>query len=58
MYEPMTFFEDGRQGYDVQYLRSEELIADVLRQYERYLALTADMRTQLLNRAPGHTDPV
>lgn len=58
MYEPITFFEDGRSGYDVQYLRSEELIADILRQYERYLSLSADKRTQLLNRAPGHTDPV
>ncbi|MEG1201636.1 MAG: BCCT family transporter, partial [Comamonas sp.] len=58
MYEPITFFEDGRSGYDVQYLRSEEMIADILRQYERYLSLSADRRTQLLNRAPGHTDPV
>ncbi len=58
MYEPITFFEDGRSGYDVQYLRGEELIADILRQYERYLSLSADRRTQLLNRAPGHTDPV
>ncbi|MFC3216659.1 hypothetical protein [Comamonas sp. JC664] len=39
-HEPVTFFEDGRSGYDVQYLRSEELIADILRQYERYLSLS------------------
>ena len=51
----MTFFEDGRQGYDIQYLRSEEIIADILRHYERYLSLSADQRTQLLNRAPGHS---
>ena len=57
MYVPSTYFEDGRLGYDVQYLRSEELIADILRQYERYLSLTADKRTQLLNRAPGHAEP-
>ncbi|PIG00259.1 BCCT family transporter [Comamonas sp. 26] len=55
VYEPMTFFEDGRQGYDIQYLRSEEIIADILRHYERYLSLSADQRTQLLNRAPGHS---
>lgn len=55
VYEPITFFEDGRLGYDVQYLRSEEIIADILRQYERYLSLSADQRTQLLNRAPGHS---
>jgi choline/glycine/proline betaine transport protein len=55
--EPVTFFADGRQGYDIQYLRGEELIADILRHYERYLSVSADRRTQLLNRAPGHTDP-
>ncbi len=56
VYEPMTFFADGRLGYDIQYLRPEELIADILRHYERYRAITGDERTQLLNRAPGHTD--
>ena len=54
--EPMTFFADGREGYDIQYLRQEELIADILRNYERYLSLNADKRTVLLNRAPEHTD--
>ena len=54
--EPITFFEDVREGYDVQYLRQEELIADILRNYERYLSLMADQRTVLLNRAPGHTE--
>ncbi|CAG9173346.1 Glycine betaine/proline betaine transporter BetS [Cupriavidus respiraculi] len=58
VYEPITFFEDGREGYDIQYLRSEEIIADILRHYERYLSLSADRRTLLLNRAPGHVDPV
>lgn len=52
--EPITFFADGREGYDIQYLRQEELIADILRNYERYLSLSADKRTALLNRAPGH----
>ncbi len=56
VYEPMTFFADGRLGYDIQYLRPEELIADILRHYERYRAITGDERTQLLNRAPGHTN--
>ncbi len=55
VYEPITFFEDGREGYDVQYLRSEELIADMLRQYERYLWLSSNPGTHLLNQAPGHT---
>lgn len=54
--EPITFFADGREGYDVQYLRQEELIADILRNYERYLSVSADKRTALLNRAPGHAE--
>ncbi|WP_174769979.1 BCCT family transporter [Paraburkholderia hayleyella] len=56
IHEPVTFFEDGREGYDIQYLRQEEVIADILRQYERYLSLNADQRTHLLSRAPGHTE--
>jgi choline/glycine/proline betaine transport protein len=54
-YVPITFFEDGRQGYDVQYMIQQELIADVLKQYERYLSLVHNKDTHLLNSAPGHT---
>lgn len=54
IHEVVTFFEDGRLGYDIEYLHGEEVIADVLRQYERYVSLAADRRTHLLNRAPGH----
>ncbi|MET1537067.1 TetR family transcriptional regulator, partial [Burkholderia sola] len=55
VHEPITFFEDGRLGHDIQYLRSEEVIADLLRHSERSLSLSADQRTHLLNRAPGHS---
>lgn len=58
VFEPMTFFEDGRQGYDIQYLRPEEIIVDILRHYERYRTVSINQQTQLLNRAPGHTDPL
>ena len=58
VYEPMTFFADGRTGYDVQYMRREEMIADILRHYERHRAVLADQRAQLLNRAPSHPGPV
>ncbi|VTU19047.1 High-affinity choline transport protein [Variovorax sp. PBL-H6] len=58
VFEPTTFFEDGRQGYDIQYLRMEEVIADILRQYERYRSLSANLRTHLLSRAPGHSEPM
>ncbi|WP_322083592.1 BCCT family transporter [Burkholderia sp. BCC1972] len=54
VYGIVTFFEDGRLGYDIEYLRGDEVIADVLRQYERYVSLAADTRTHLLSRAPGH----
>ena len=57
VYVPMTFFADGRLGYDIQYLRREEIIVDILRHYERHRAVLADARAQLLNRAPGHSDP-
>lgn len=58
VYVPMAFFADGRLGYDIQYLRREEIIVDILRHYERHRAVLADARAQLLNRAPSHGDPV
>ena len=57
VYVPMTYFADGRLGYDIQYLRREEIIVDILRHYERHRAVLADQRAHLLNRAPGHADP-
>ena len=57
IYQPMTFFVDGRLGYDIQYLRREEIIVDILRHYERHLAVMTDARAQLLSRAPGHSYP-
>ena len=33
------YFFDGRVGYDVQYMDQDELIADMLKHYERYLSL-------------------
>ncbi|MGI6243286.1 MAG: BCCT family transporter [Prevotella sp.] len=41
-YVPVTYYSDGRSGYDIQYLNKDELIADVLREYERYITLVAD----------------
>ena len=53
-YTPQTFFADGREGYNIEYLQQQEVIADVLRQYERYLALMHDERSRLISTAPGH----
>ena len=53
-YEPITFFVDGRKGYDIQYLSEQELFADILRQYERHLNLSMNVDAQLLQQAPSH----
>lgn len=45
--EPVCYFADGRRGYSVKYMRKEELITDVLRQYERYIKLVSDVRHNL-----------
>ena len=42
-YEPYTYFFDVRVGYDVQYMDQDELIADMLKHYERYLSLLDDV---------------
>ncbi|QIW16685.1 transporter [Pasteurellaceae bacterium RH1A] len=47
-YEPMTYFFDGRTGYDVQYMSHNELIADILKQYERYLSLLDNVGQELM----------
>lgn len=56
-YEAITFFEDGRKGYDIQYLTQEEIIKDILKHFERYLDSLHDKHVDLLNNAPGHTNP-
>ena len=48
-YEPYTYFFDGRTGYDVQYMNSSELIADILKQYERYLNLLTNVGQELMS---------
>ena len=47
-YEPYTFCFDGRVGYDVQYMDQDELIADMLKHYERYLSLLDDVGQELM----------
>ncbi|WP_407662373.1 BCCT family transporter [Muribacter muris] len=47
-YQPITYFFDGRSGYDVQYMTRNELIADILKQYERYLSLLDDVGQELM----------
>lgn len=47
-YEPYTYFFDGRVGYDVQYMDQDELIADMLKHYGRYLSLLDDVGQELM----------
>ncbi|KXB47157.1 transporter, betaine/carnitine/choline family [Bacteroidales bacterium KA00344] len=47
-YVPVTYYSDGRSGYDIQYLSKDELIADVLREYERYITLVADEQKAMM----------
>ena len=47
-YLPVTYYTDGRMGYDIQYLNKEEIIADVLREYERYIRVVADEQKAMM----------
>ncbi|NOL49862.1 BCCT family transporter [Pelistega europaea] len=52
VHEPFTYFGDGRVGYDVQYMTKDELIADILKQYQRYLNLMHNEDLALIMKAP------
>ena len=54
-YEARTYFSSGGRGYDIMGLNRDQLIADVLVQFERYLHLTQSPASQLLHAAPEHT---
>lgn len=45
---PISYFGDHRMGYDIQYLSKDEIISDVLREYERFLTLGSDGMHDLL----------
>ena len=51
-YEPLSYFFDGRNGYDVQYMTHNEIIADILKHYERYLSLLRDVGQELMSHEP------
>lgn len=46
-FDPMTYFSDGRLGYDVKFMHQDELLTDLLRQYELYLSLSKDKNNNL-----------
>jgi len=54
-YEARTFFSDGSKGYDVMGMSKDQLITDVLAQFEHYLALMSSLETTLVVEAPEHS---
>lgn len=54
-YEARTYFSSGSRGYDVMGLGREQLIADILVQFERYLLLVQSPDARLLHAAPEHS---
>ncbi|MEP9403688.1 BCCT family transporter [Sphingomonas sp. VNH70] len=53
-FEARTFFACGGQGYDILGLCHDQVIADVLAQFERHLALSRSPDALLVSRAPDH----
>ena len=46
-YYPMAYFGDTRKGYDIQYFTKKELISDVLKHYERFLAIVSEETNEM-----------
>lgn len=55
-YEARTFFSDGSRGYDVLGLSQDQLIHDVLVQFECYQAQVQSAASALYAAAPEHID--
>ncbi len=48
VYVPMSYYNNGRNGNDIQHLEKDEIIADVLREYERFINVAADEKNEIL----------
>jgi choline/glycine/proline betaine transport protein len=46
-YIPRTYFADNRPGYSIEYFTQNEVIADVLKQYERFLELSSEVNNEI-----------
>lgn len=53
-HEARVFFSDGVSGYNVMSMSKEQLMDDVLSQYERYQELMQSPRSMLYASAPEH----
>ncbi|MCR4630180.1 MAG: BCCT family transporter [Treponema sp.] len=48
VYIPVSYYNSGRSGNDIQHLEKEEIIADVLREYERFINMASDESNDIL----------
>jgi choline/glycine/proline betaine transport protein len=55
-YEAKTYFGDGSHGYDIMGLDKDQIIADVLGQYEQYRGLFHSARSELYVTAPDQAE--
>lgn len=46
-YIPKTYFGDNRVGYNIEYFNQREVIADALKQYERFIQLSSEVKNEL-----------
>jgi choline/glycine/proline betaine transport protein len=53
-YEARTYFSSGGRGYDVMGMSRDQIITDILVQFERYLLLVHSPEAQLVHGAPEH----
>lgn len=53
-HEARTYFSSGGRGYNVMGMHKDQLIADVLAQFERYLHLVQLPDVRLVHAAPEH----
>lgn len=46
-YIPKTYFGDNRIGYNIEYFSKREIIADALKQYERFIELSSEVKNEM-----------
>ncbi|WP_139976624.1 MULTISPECIES: BCCT family transporter [Brucella/Ochrobactrum group] len=54
-FEARTYFSSGGRGYDIMGMSRDQIISDVLIQFERYLNLVVTAEVHLVHSAPEHT---
>ncbi|WEX10555.1 BCCT family transporter [Chelativorans sp. AA-79] len=57
-YEARTYFSDGSRGYDLMGMAQQQIIDDVLVQFDRYLQLVQSPEASLVVGAPEHAPDV